>query len=97
MLFYVARRFLYMGIILLVLSMVTFIIIQLPPGDYLTSYIAQLQKSGQIVDKAQIASLKKQYGLDIPIYRQYFNLTMSHYASTGIFRNRKYRKLIRRF
>jgi len=72
MLFYVARRFLYMGIILLVLSMVTFIIIQLPPGDYLTSYIAQLQKSGQIVDKAQIASLKKQYGLDLPIYRQYF-------------------------
>ncbi len=72
MLSYVIRRFLYMVIILLVVSVVAFIIIQLPPGDYLTSYIMQLKISGQVVDEAQIASLERQYGLNLPIYFQYF-------------------------
>ncbi|MGQ9632525.1 MAG: ABC transporter permease [bacterium] len=69
---YFIRRFLYMVVILLIMSVVSFVIIQLPPGDYLSSYIMQLQISGQLVDKAQIDSLKKQYGLDLPIYQQYF-------------------------
>ena len=69
--FYILRRFIYMGIILLVVSVVAFIIIQLPPGDYLTSYIITLRASGQTVDEAQIASLRKQYGLDLPMYGQY--------------------------
>lgn len=72
MLFYIIRRFLYMAMILLLVSVVAFIIIQLPPGDYLTSYIITLRASGQMVDEAQIASLRKQYGLDLPIYGQYF-------------------------
>lgn len=72
MLFYVIRRLLYMIVILLAVSVVAFIIIQLPPGDYLTSYIIKLRASGQEVDEAQIASLRKQYGLDLPIYSQYF-------------------------
>jgi len=72
MLFYIIRRFLYMIVILLVVSVVAFIIIQLPPGDYLTSYIISLRASGQEIDEAQIASLRKQYGLDLPIYGQYF-------------------------
>jgi len=72
MLSYVIRRFLYMILILLLVSVVAFIIIQLPPGDYLTSYIIQLEEMGQKVDESQIASLKEQYGLDMPIYLQYF-------------------------
>jgi len=72
MLFYVIRRFFYMIILLLVASVIAFIIIQLPPGDYLTSYIMQLKASGQTVDELYIASLKRQYGLDLPIYLQYF-------------------------
>jgi len=72
MLFYIFRRFLYMVVILLVVSVVAFIIIQLPPGDYLTSYLMKLQATGQTANKAEIASLKKQYGLDLPIYQQYF-------------------------
>ena len=68
---YILRRFIYMGIILLVVSVVAFIIIQLPPGDYLTSYIITLRASGLTVDEAQIASLRKQYGLDLPMYGQY--------------------------
>jgi len=61
-----------MVVILAIVSVAAFIIIQLPPGDYLTSYITHLQQQGQILDEAQIASLRKQYGLDLPIYLQYF-------------------------
>ncbi len=72
MLFYVIRRFIYMIIVLLMISIVAFVIIQLPPGDYLTSYITQLEATGAEVGEAEIASLKRQYGLDLPIYAQYF-------------------------
>jgi peptide/nickel transport system permease protein len=61
-----------MAIILLITSVVGFVIIQLPPGDYLTSYIMELEARGRIVDEAEAASLRKQYGLDLPIYSQYF-------------------------
>jgi len=69
---YIARRILYMIPTLLVISVISFTLIQLPPGDYLTSYIAQLTESGETVDEAVTASLKKRYGLDQPIYMQYF-------------------------
>lgn len=72
MLSYIIRRLLYMAIIMLTVSVVAFILIQLPPGDYLSSYIITLRSSGQLVDEAEIAALRKQYGLDLPIYGQYF-------------------------
>jgi len=72
MVYYTIRRFIYMVIILGVTSIVSFIIIQLPPGDYLTSYIVQLESSGAKVTEQQIASLRKRYGLDLPVYLQYF-------------------------
>jgi len=72
MLSYIARRVLYIIPILLVISVISFALIQLPPGDYLTSYIAQLSETGESVDEAMIVSLKKRYGLDRPIYIQYF-------------------------
>lgn len=68
---YIIRRIIYMIILLIFLSIVSFIIIQLPPGDYLTAYIARLRMSGQELNEAQIASLIRQYDLDLPIYRQY--------------------------
>jgi len=71
MLSYVLRRLLYMAVLLLAISVVAFIIIQLPPGDYLTSYIASLREQGTTVSLAEIATLEKQYGLDLPIYQQY--------------------------
>ncbi len=61
-----------MIVILLMLSVISFVIIQLPPGDYLTTYVAELQVRGQRVSEAKIASLKKQYGLDLPLYLRYF-------------------------
>ncbi len=72
MLTYIFRRFLYMILMLLLLSVTTFIIIQLPPGDYLTTYITRLQTSGEQVDESEIASLKRQYGLDQPMPVQFF-------------------------
>jgi len=71
-LLYLARRILVMIPTLFAISAITFIIIQLPPGDYLSTYIAELQSQGEAVDPAKIEFLRKQYGLDLPLYEQYF-------------------------
>ena len=82
MLAYIARRFLYMIVLLFFLCITTFVIIQLPPGDYLTTYIQRLQQSGERVDESEIASLKRQYGLDQPTYVQFLRWF------TGMFQGR---------
>jgi len=69
----IARRLLWMIPTLLIISIISFAIIQLPPGDYLTSYIAALSETGETVDEEQIAALKKQYRLDEPIHLQYLH------------------------
>lgn len=68
---FVTKRLLFMIPILILISIVSFIIIQLPPGDFLTSYITQLSQSGEVVDEAMIEALKRRYGLDRPWYVQY--------------------------
>jgi len=72
MLAYIARRSVIMIPMLVVLSIVSFIIIQLPPGDYLSTYIQQLEAAGQQFNEAEIARLRSQYGLDDSVYVQYF-------------------------
>jgi len=52
-------------------SILSFVVIQLPPGDYVTSYIANLQASGTMVSVAEAEALRQQYGLDRPMYVQY--------------------------
>ena len=71
MLKYLAHRLLIMIPTLLAISLIVFVIIQLPPGDYLTSYINELQSQGEAVDEAKIAFLREQYGLDKPWWQQY--------------------------
>lgn len=73
MLSYVIRRFIYMVVVWLILSAIAFVIIQLPPGDFVTSYIAQQITIGRgpADREAYEAQLRKQYGLDRPIYIQY--------------------------
>jgi peptide/nickel transport system permease protein len=68
---YVARRFLYMLILIFLISIVGFAIIMLPPGDYLTSYVAQLKSQGEQVNEDQIAGLERAYGLGKPMHEQY--------------------------
>jgi len=53
------------------ITVLSFIIIQLPPGDFVSAYIAQLQSSGSIVSAQEAEMLRNQYGLDQPIYMQY--------------------------
>jgi len=69
---YFLRRILLAVVLLFVASVIAFIIIQLPPGDYLTTYINQLKASGQDVDQARIDNLRRQYGLDQPMPVQYW-------------------------
>ena len=72
MLNYMIRRILTMAITMTVFSALVFIVIQLPPGDYLTTYIAELESQGEIVAPEKIEFLRLQYGLDLPMYQQYF-------------------------
>src|SRR5687768_18611734 len=72
MLKYIARRVLYMIPTLILISMISFVIIQLPPGDFLTTLVAQVSAQGESIDRAQLAALENRYGLDEPFYVQYF-------------------------
>lgn len=69
---YVIRRVLIMIPTMIAISLISFIIIQLPPGDFLTSYVAQLSQSGETVDQAELDALRQRWGLDQPWYMQYF-------------------------
>jgi peptide/nickel transport system permease protein len=69
---YIARRLLYMIPTLIAISIVSFILIQLPPGDFVTSLAAQMSQMGDTIDPNTLALLRKQYGLDEPIWVQYW-------------------------
>jgi peptide/nickel transport system permease protein len=56
---------------LFLISIISFIAIQLPPGDYLTSYVAGLRTMGENIEQEAIDSLRARYGLGEPIYVQY--------------------------
>jgi peptide/nickel transport system permease protein len=71
MLQYILRRTVMMIPTLIAVSMLSFMIIQLPPGDFLTSYAAGLRQQGDSVDVATLEALRERYGLDQPIYVQY--------------------------
>lgn len=71
MLTYTIRRLLIMIPTLLVISFVTFSIIKLPPGDYLSNQIAELRSQGDKAALEKVEFLRKQYGLDKPFLEQY--------------------------
>ena len=68
---YIVQRLGIMIPTLLVISFLVFVIIQAPPGDYLSTYMAELQSQGSAVDPSKIAALRAQYGLDQPFMMQY--------------------------
>jgi peptide/nickel transport system permease protein len=72
MLQYILRRVLFMIPTLIVISIISFTIIQLPPGDFLSSYVAGLRQQGEDIDEAQLQALEMQYGLNQPVYVQYW-------------------------
>src|SRR5438876_6637251 len=72
MLRYLVQRLLLMIPTIFLISVATFVIIQLPPGNYLDTMISDLQASGEKVDLQKVEFLKKQYGLDQPLWKQYW-------------------------
>src|SRR5258705_8924133 len=72
MLTYIGRRALLAVFTVWAISVLSFVIIQLPPGDYVTSYIAQMASTGSVVTEQEAENLRIQYGLGQPIYVQYY-------------------------
>lgn len=71
MLQFIIRRVLLMIPTLFAISIVTFIIIQLPPGDFFTTYISNLAAMGESIDQTVVEAIKQEYGFGEPIYVQY--------------------------
>jgi peptide/nickel transport system permease protein len=72
MLTYLLRRVMLSALTIVAISMISFAIIKLPPGDYVDAYVAQMAASGSVISQEAAANLRAQYGLDRPIYVQYF-------------------------
>ena len=72
MLSFLARRLVLALITVWAISLITFAIIQLPPGDYVTAYIAQLETQGDFVSEDEAINLRAEYGLEQPFPVQYY-------------------------
>ncbi len=72
MLLYIIRRICLMIPTLFLTSALVFTIMELPPGDYFESYMAELQAQGEGVDKAKIEFLRREYGFDKSPVERYF-------------------------
>jgi peptide/nickel transport system permease protein len=73
MLRYIAKRLLQMIPMLFLISVVSFIIIQLPPGSYLNTLIAQMRTQGDEINMEQVEALRIRYSLDKPAHIRYRN------------------------
>lgn len=71
MLAYLVRRLLLAVLTVWAVSVLSFAIIELPPGDYITSYIAQMSAGGGFVTEQEAQALRREYGLDQPVWVQY--------------------------
>ena len=72
MLVFIVKRLLWMLPFLVAISFLSFVLIQLPPGDYVTTYIATLAASNEVVDQNTAADLRSRFGLDQPLIVQYW-------------------------
>ncbi|OLD40278.1 MAG: ABC transporter permease [Candidatus Rokubacteria bacterium 13_1_40CM_2_68_8] len=68
---YVLKRLALLPVLLFLFSVTVFAIVQAPPGDFLTTYVATLASSGSSISAEQIEALRSEYGLDRPIWVQY--------------------------
>jgi peptide/nickel transport system permease protein len=68
---FLLRRFITMALTLLAISALVFLVIKLPPGDYLTNQIEELRAQGDASAAAKAEFLRHQYGLDLPVWQQY--------------------------
>lgn len=68
---FIIRRLIYAVIVLLAVSVASFVVIQLPPGDFLETYIQNIEMTGSKMDQAAVDALRASYGLNQPVYVQY--------------------------
>jgi peptide/nickel transport system permease protein len=68
---FVLKRLALLPLLLFLFSVTVFAIVQAPPGDFLTTYVATLAASGSSIDAEQVEALRRDYGLDQPFYVQY--------------------------
>lgn len=71
MLSYVIQRVVYIIPTLIVVSVISFFVIELPPGDFLTSIITQMELQGEYLDPHEVEALKLRYGFDLPVHARY--------------------------
>jgi peptide/nickel transport system permease protein len=71
MLRYILRRLFLLIPTLVAIVVITFVLIQLPPGDYLSTYIAEMEASGTVFEDEEIEALKRRYGLGQPMPVQF--------------------------
>lgn len=69
---FILRRTLWAIPTLIVVSFISFVIIQLPPGDYVTAYVAELRHSGEYITDVEEAQIRASLGLSDPILVQYW-------------------------
>lgn len=69
---FIIRRLIYAVIVLFFVSIASFIVIQLPPGDFLATYIQNIEMTGGKMDQATVEALRASWGLNQPLYVQYF-------------------------
>lgn len=90
---YLARRFLLAVLTCMVISILSFAIIQLPPGDYITTYVMSLTTGGTEFTPEEIAALRALYGLDQPMWAQYLRW-LGQIASGNLGMSMEWRKPI---
>lgn len=69
---FIVRRLLLAIPMLIFISFISFVIIQLPPGDYVTAYVAQLRQGGEYISAVQEATMRERLGLNDPMLVQYW-------------------------
>jgi peptide/nickel transport system permease protein len=69
---FIIQRLLLLPVLLLLFSVIVFWLVQAPPGDFLTSYLATIASSGSSIEEEQVQAMRTQFGLDQPVYIQYF-------------------------
>lgn len=96
---YIVKRVLMFIPTLLLISVLVFFVIQLPPGDYVSSHITKLMAEGEIISAEEAEAMRADYGLDLPIHEQYFKWIKdiiwtgsdtAHYKMYGSHHNWKY-------
>jgi peptide/nickel transport system permease protein len=91
---FILRRFVHALFLLLLISIVVFVVIDLPPGDYLTSRAAELERQGSQNAELQLRGLRSRYGLDQPIYTRYW-LWISNFVQGDFGESFEYQRPVR--